>query len=117
MSGPVYLVPEFCNMTGLTDEQRSNFQLMKAMADYTRQTPDKRVESLNKFSARINNTPEVKQLLESWNLQFSTALQKNNARILDPEEIYGKSGFKSTYTVDNADWGNAFRKWQVYDGA
>ena len=56
-SGPVFLIPELCFMTGvktflnlkitnhgliaagMTDEQRSNFQLMKQMADYTRQGP------------------------------------------------------------------------------
>ena len=54
-TGPIYLVPELCNMTGLTDEQRANFALMKAMAEYTRQTPDKRVETLNNFSILIND--------------------------------------------------------------
>jgi len=28
-SGPVHLVPEHCNMTGLTDAMRANFNLMK----------------------------------------------------------------------------------------
>ena len=28
VSGPIYLIPELCNMTGLSDEQRANFQLM-----------------------------------------------------------------------------------------
>jgi aubergine-like protein len=29
IEGPVLLVPELCNMTGLTDEQRANFKLMQ----------------------------------------------------------------------------------------
>jgi len=32
----VVLVPELCIMTGLTDKQRENFQLMKALAEHTR---------------------------------------------------------------------------------
>lgn len=32
----VVLVPELCIMTGLTDRQRENFQLMKALAEHTR---------------------------------------------------------------------------------
>ena len=28
---PVLLVPELCNMTGLSDDQRSNFKLMKVL--------------------------------------------------------------------------------------
>jgi aubergine len=32
----VYLVPEFCFMTGLSDEQRANFTLMKDLGEITR---------------------------------------------------------------------------------
>ena len=51
-SGPIYLVPELCFMTGLSEEQRANFQLMKALGDYTRQDPKTRTETLKKFSKR-----------------------------------------------------------------
>ena len=111
--GPVFLVPELCFMTGLTDEQRANFRLMKAMAEYTRQTPDKRVETLNNFSQRINNNPEIKQVLDDWNLKFCQDLQKFQARILKPETIHGAKGFKFNYAENNADWGKAFNRWQV----
>jgi len=33
---PVFLVPELCNMTGLSDAQRADFNLMKDLAIYTR---------------------------------------------------------------------------------
>lgn len=36
----VALLPEFCVMTGLTDRQRENFQLMKAMGEQTRVNPE-----------------------------------------------------------------------------
>ena len=29
--GPILLVPELCNMTGLSDDQRANFKLMKVI--------------------------------------------------------------------------------------
>ena len=35
--GPVQLVPELCNMTGLSDAQRADFRLMQDVAVYTRQ--------------------------------------------------------------------------------
>jgi len=113
VSGPVFLIPELCNMTGLSDEQRANFNLMKDIAKYTRQAPDKRIESLNKFSQRISNTPEIKTMLAEWNLQFSKDLEKFNARILPPEHILGGKGSKTSYQLENADWGNCFRKWSM----
>ena len=36
---PVFLVPELCNMTGLSDAQRADFNLMKDLAIYTRYIP------------------------------------------------------------------------------
>ena len=88
----IALVPELCNMTGLTNEQRANFALMKAMAEYTRQTPDKRVEAFNNFSKRINDNAEIKKGLDEWNLKFCQVLEKFKARILAPEMMYGVQG-------------------------
>jgi aubergine-like protein len=36
---PVLLIPELCIMTGLTDQQRGDFRLMKDVAEYTRTAP------------------------------------------------------------------------------
>jgi len=49
----IYLVPELCRMTGLSDEMRNNFQLMKAIADRTRTNPQQRVNNLLKFAQRM----------------------------------------------------------------
>lgn len=35
----VYLIPELCKMTGMTDEQRNNFAAMKEVANHTKLTP------------------------------------------------------------------------------
>nr|AAQ74967.1 Twi2p [Tetrahymena thermophila] len=41
----VYLIPEICNMTGMTDEQRENFQAMKEVATHTKLTPQERYQN------------------------------------------------------------------------
>jgi len=64
--GPVYLIPELCNMTGLSEEQRANFQLTKDTEEYK----DKR--------------DEIKRILSDWNLQFTKEhkrLEKENAQM------------------------------------
>ena len=66
---PRLLVPELCNLTGLSDEQRANFQLMKQMAEHTRQDPERRVRSLKKFADRLKNTAGVQEVLGKWNLR------------------------------------------------
>lgn len=70
-TGPVFLIPELVYMTGLSEEQRSNFQLMKNLGEYTRQDPKKRVAALKKFSERLNTTPEITQDMQGWDLKFS----------------------------------------------
>jgi len=114
VSGPVLLVPELCFMTGLSDEQRANFNLMKAMGDYTRQDPAKRTLTLKGFSKRIKENPEIQQELKDWNLRFAEDLVQFRARILAPETILGAGSSKFSYSHDNADWGGAFRNWKQW---
>merc|ERR1719411_2388850 len=84
VSGPIFLIPELCNMTGLSDEQRANFNLMKSMGEYTRQDPVKRTQTLAKFAQRISSR-EIQGEIEAWNLRFSQELESFRGRILAPE--------------------------------
>ena len=77
-TGPLYLVPELCNMTGLSEEQRANFRLMTDLGRITRQGPDERAKSLNKFANRLNTNVGIKEELSSWNLAFSRELVQVN---------------------------------------
>ena len=113
--GPTILIPELCNMTGLSEEQRANFNLMKDMGAYTRQDPKKRVASLKTFSKRINENPETKKWLDEWKLSFNTELVKMRARLLKPETILGAGGKQTfSYKTENADWSGAFRNWKQW---
>lgn len=78
----VYLVPELCIMTGITDAMRlyklvfiliqnffyvyyfilnyrNNFTLMKDMAIHTRVNPKERMDRLTNFANRLLSTPDV----------------------------------------------------------
>jgi aubergine-like protein len=55
----VYLVPELCTMTGLTDDMRANFFLMKDLSQYTRVNAGSRIERLNEFNRRLKREPRV----------------------------------------------------------
>ena len=112
----MYLVPELCNMTGLSEDQRANFQLMKALGSYTRQEPKKRMETLLKFSQRMHSQPEIKTDLEAWGLKFSNELESFKGRVLPPEKILGGKTSSATYQLENADWSKCFRKWESFRG-
>jgi len=110
---PVQLVPELCNMTGLSDAQRADFRLMQEVAVYTRQEPKTKYAALMNFAKRITDTPEVAAMLKEWDLQFSNNLVDVAGRQLPPEEILG-CGTNTSYKESNADWGNCFRNWKCY---
>ena len=114
VSGPIFLIPELCNMTGLSDEQRANFNLMKSMGEYTRQDPEKRTKTLMKFAERLKNEPKIAADMAGWNLKFAEDLHQFRARMLKPETILGSKGSKATYKLENADWAACFRKWNAF---
>ena len=49
----IYLAPEICKMTGLTDDQRKNFRLMKEMATHTHKSAQNRMKEISKLFSLI----------------------------------------------------------------
>lgn len=112
---PSILVPELCHLTGLSDDQRSNFNLMSAVGNYTRTAPPQRVEGLLKLSQRFRNSPKVVEEFKKWDLSIEPNLETiSNARTLPPEMILQGGGRTCSYQVHNADWGGALRSFKMY---
>ncbi|KAF4517180.1 Argonaute-3 [Ephemera danica] len=102
----VFLVPELCRMTGLTDDMRSNYRLMSALAEHTRVGPSKRVEKLQAFSRRLRSEKAIVEDLQEWNMAVDSDLVKFNGRILPSEKIYQGSE-RQTISYDSGplvDW-------------
>ncbi|KAF0289633.1 Piwi-like protein Siwi [Amphibalanus amphitrite] len=84
---PFWLVPELCNMTGLSDEMRNNNNLMKELSGFLNMPPQQRAQKLHQFSTRLNSSEDVKSLLSFWGLKFSRELLKVNGRVLPNEKV------------------------------
>jgi aubergine len=107
-SETIYLVPELCRMTGLTDAQRSNLTLMRALADHTRVAPGPRIEKLLKFLERLRSQPEIVKELKQWDMEVANMLIEFSGRILPQETI--ASGGNAKYSSGNdADWTRELR--------
>lgn len=89
MPETLYLIPELCQLTGLTDRQKENFNLMRALADHTRVGPPQRIQKLQEFSRRMRQTPEVLEELRRWDLSIADSLLRIQGRVLPPEQIIG----------------------------
>ncbi|XP_071451849.1 piwi-like protein Siwi [Hetaerina americana] len=109
---PIYLVPELCRMTGLNENMRKNFPLMKCLADQTRLGPAERIDRLIQFSRRLQGEAKAKADLDRWNMKFSSGLIKFSGRVLAQERIIqgGKPGKEVLYlSGKNTDWTRELR--------
>ncbi|EDW02949.1 protein aubergine [Drosophila grimshawi] len=109
----ILLIPELARATGLTDNMRANFQLMKAMSEHTRLAPDRRIDRLRVFHQRLQKSPESMEVLKSWDIKLDSELVEVTGRVLPHEKIV--FGNEIRYVCDShTDWTNEFRKNSMY---
>lgn len=77
----VYLIPELCKMTGLTDEQRADFNVMKELAYYTKLEPTDRMDRVSNHVDNLNK--ELKK--NGWNMAIQELSTVNAYQIKVPE--------------------------------
>lgn len=83
----IYLIPELCRATGMTDAMRADYRLMQELSTYTRLNPESRTKALLKFNNRIQATPESVQVLKDWGMELERELIKVQGRELPRETI------------------------------
>nr|AJW77406.1 piwi-like protein 2 [Alitta virens] len=96
MPETISLIPELCHLTGLSDDMRSNFSVMKDVGSHTRLTPTQRNASLTKFINDILNSVEAHKELESWGLEIDSNLLRVQGRQLQPETVIWGGGSKQS---------------------
>ncbi|XP_022189829.2 piwi-like protein Ago3 [Nilaparvata lugens] len=109
----IALVPELCYMTGLTDEMRSDFKVMKRLNMVTSLPPNLRQAKLKKFIQIVNQNPDTCALLANWGLQMDIDSIPLTGRLLEPEKIIFKN---DRYTKsDIADWKREAGEYQMLE--
>lgn len=103
------LVPELCILTGLADDVRENFTIMRDLAAHTRIPPEGRCKTLSGFMDQINKTPAVRQELEGWRLRFSQTLLELKGRVMPMEGIFLANNQACHYKQEDADWSRDLR--------
>lgn len=87
---------------------RNNWQLMKAMSEYTRVGPESRISKLLAFNKRLRTQPQVQTDLTEWNLKLSDTLVTIPGRVLKSQSIIFKGG-KKVDAGRQADWTRELR--------
>lgn len=102
----VYLIPELCVTTGLTDEMRANFTIMRAIALQTRLPPETRETKLLEFLQQMATDERASSVFADWNLSVRPELDVVDGRRLECETILFGNNRRSN-VPDNADWTRA----------
>ena len=55
----IFLIPEMVALTGLTDEQRSNFKIMKSLGEFTKLTANKRMSETRALLNHIKGDEDI----------------------------------------------------------
>lgn len=98
----IYLIPEFCRPTGITDDMKKDYQCMNDIAKYTRLQPHERlrlcsslIERLHTQRAKPNRRGETsqsaKEVMQTFHLEFSDTPMQVNFRLLPVPEIHLKN--------------------------
>ncbi|XP_059471970.1 piwi-like protein Siwi [Neocloeon triangulifer] len=115
MSETVFLIPELCRITGLTDQMRSNYRLMSALAEHTRVGPSKRVEKMIQFARRLMGEDKIVKELSDWNMQIEDSLVQFEGRVLPQENIIqGREGRELRYPAGpTVDWTKQLKRTEM----
>lgn len=105
ITGNFYLFPTLCNPTGLTDEMRKNFQLMKRLSDHLHMGPNQRKKKLDEFINRLKSSTSVQKEFANWEIDFVPEYVMADARKYPSEKVFmGPVGSDPTYGDRQADW-------------
>lgn len=109
-----FLVPEICFLTGLTDDMRKDFKVMKDIATFTRVTPMQRVRSFSQFCESLDRVPAAGEVLANWGLRLDKRPLQMEGRRLEEEQICFKNN-KQFGAGRNADFGKYVTNNEVID--
>jgi len=99
------LIPELCMLTGMSEAMRADFRIMKEVGNYTRSTPQARVDGMGSFMDRIEENAEAKKILSDWGLSLAPRAITLQGRMLERPTLHFGSG--QTERLTRSDWSRA----------
>jgi aubergine-like protein len=88
----IYLMPELCFLTGLTDEMRSNFGLMKSLAVITKPAADFKLKEGIDLITSLLKTEKGKEAINQWHITVDPNPVTLKGRRLHAGNIIMQSG-------------------------
>lgn len=83
----VKLVPELCNIAGMTNEQRADSRLKVDMLRATQVSPMDRINHMREFINKMHSSDKVKEMLTKWGYNYEANPVKIKGRLLPVQQI------------------------------
>lgn len=109
----LFLVPELCRATGLTEKMRNDYRMMKIMAEHTQMDPVNRKKRLLEFTNRLHATDKCKDQLKAFNTDIDDELVTFSGRALYQESMCFGNG-KIERNDDRVDWTNPMKMNEMF---
>ncbi|XP_068943231.1 piwi-like protein 1 [Petaurus breviceps papuanus] len=109
-TSPALLMPELCNLTGLTRSMRMNDRITKNIAKRTKLSPERRHSELQKLMDNIHRNADVQRELQEWGLNFEKQPLSLTGRVL-PVPILNED--RRARSIQCTDWSREIHKGQL----
>jgi len=109
------LIPELCHPTGVTEEMKANFQVMKALSLNTRLPPSKRVNEINYLVNNILQQEKAQSQMAKMPLTLDKNSSRVQARVLGPFDVVFNRG--KTTLRDNKSFSRDVRDAGFFKGS
>lgn len=83
----IYLVPELCMMTGISEEMRNNFNLMKEIANLSKGNARKKVDECKNLITNFSQNEKCKTEMNNWGISIANEPLIINAIKMDVGNI------------------------------
>ncbi|CAK87143.1 unnamed protein product (macronuclear) [Paramecium tetraurelia] len=97
----IHLIPQLCQLTGLTDAIRNDFNAMKNLAVVTKPGADQRMKMAQEFANQLANTEIVnkkagtkRQIFKEWGVEINPGSMDVPARRIHPGNMLMGNGLK-----------------------
>lgn len=87
----IYLIPEFCLMTGLSDKQRKDFNFMRDVAKVIKPNPVSRMKNSVELAELMERNKTCEEMMKEWEIKVvSKPLSINSKKIDSGNMVMGE---------------------------
>lgn len=85
--GEIYLIPELCNIAGLTEQQRNDNRLKMDLIRSSQIHPNDRVQQIRMFLKKFHEEFDIRESLKEWGYSYENDAVRLNAHVLPQQPV------------------------------